>query len=118
MFEILRSPCFECQAASGTCREEKAVWSALILSSVVCHARRASSAFAYVRREFFPTLTVGLLDFKVYVVLAGPEPDCSAQPQSIPAVPDHRVSRLSPFAEYQHLERVSLLIHAPHCRWK
>ena len=28
---------------------------------------------------FFPTLTVGLLDFKVYVVLARPAPDCSAQ---------------------------------------
>ena len=40
-----------------------------------------------------PTLAVGLLDFKVHVVLAlRPEPDCSAQPPSIPAVPNHQVS--------------------------
>ena len=42
--------------------------------------------------ELIPTLTVGLLDFKVYVVLARPEPDCSAQLHSIPAVPNRRVS--------------------------
>ena len=50
---------------------------------------------------FLPTLAVGLLDFKVYVVLAlCHELDCSAQPQSIPAVPNHRVSLQCPATKY------------------
>ena len=57
----------------------------------------------------FPILAVGLLGFKVYVVLAlCQELDCSAQwpripaaqPQSIPAVPSHQVSLQCPTAEY------------------
>ena len=36
---------------------------------------------------FFPTLAVGLLDFKVDVVLARLEAHISDQPPSIPAVP-------------------------------
>ena len=35
---------------------------------------------------------MGLLDFKVDVVLARLEADCSDQPPSIPAVPNHQVS--------------------------
>ena len=40
----------------------------------------------------FPTLAVGLLDFKVDVVLARLEADFSDQPPSITAVPNRRVS--------------------------
>ena len=40
----------------------------------------------------FPTLTVGLLDFQEDVVLARLEADFSAQPPSVPAVPNHQVS--------------------------
>ena len=49
---------------------------------------------------FFPTLAVGLLDFKVDVVLAQLEADFSDQPPSIPAVPDHQVSLQCPTNEY------------------
>ena len=62
---------------------------------------------------FPPFLAVGLLDFKIYVVLAlCQKPECSAQPripteypsgahpQSIPAVPSRQVSRQCPTAEY------------------
>ena len=42
--------------------------------------------------QFFPTLAMGLLDFKVDVVLARLEADFSDQPPSIPAVPNRRVS--------------------------
>ena len=48
----------------------------------------------------FPTLAVGLLDFKVDVVLARLEADFSDQPPSIPAVPNHQVSLPCPTAEY------------------
>ena len=41
---------------------------------------------------FSPTLAVGLLDFKVDIVLARPEADFSDQPPSIPAGPNRRVS--------------------------
>ena len=52
-------------------------------------------------KRSLPTLAVGLLDFKVYVVLAlRQEPDCSAQWQRIPAVPNHQVSLQCPTAEY------------------
>ena len=45
------------------------------------------------RIRLFPTLAVGLLDFKVYLVLAlRPELDYSVQPQSILAVPNRRLS--------------------------
>ena len=40
----------------------------------------------------FPTLAVGLLDLKVDVVLARLEAELSAQPPSIPAVPNRKVS--------------------------
>ena len=40
---------------------------------------------------FFPTLAVGLLDFKVDVVFARLEADFRDQPPSIPAVPHHQV---------------------------
>ena len=43
---------------------------------------------------------MGLLDFKVEVVLARLEADFSNQPLSIPAVPNHQVSLLCPTAEY------------------
>ena len=44
---------------------------------------------------------MGLLDLKVYDVLAlHQEPDCSAQLQRIPKVPNHRVSLQCPAAEY------------------
>ena len=49
---------------------------------------------------FFPTLTVGLLDFKVDVVLARLQADFRDQPPSIPAVPNHQVSLQCPTAEY------------------
>ena len=56
----------------------------------------------------FPTLAVGLLDFKVDVVLARLEADssdqpkypCSAQPPSIPAVPNRKVSLQCPATKY------------------
>ena len=49
---------------------------------------------------------MGLLDYEVYVVLAlRPVPDCSAQPQSISAVPDHQASLQCPTTNHQ----VSLL---------
>ena len=48
----------------------------------------------------FPTLAVGLLDFKVDVVLARLEADFSDQPPSILAVPNHQVSLQCPTAEY------------------
>ena len=51
---------------------------------------------------FFPTLAVGLLDFKVDVVLARLEADFSDQPPSIPAVPYHQVSLQCPTAEYPY----------------
>ena len=44
---------------------------------------------------------MGLLDFKVYVVHAlRPEPDCSAQWQRIPAVPNSKVSLRCPTTKY------------------
>ena len=43
---------------------------------------------------------MGLLDFKVDVVLARLEADFSDQPPSIPAVPNHRVSLHCPNAKY------------------
>ena len=46
----------------------------------------------YPRFLFFPTFTVGLLDFKEDVVLARLEADFSAQPPSAIAVPNHQVS--------------------------
>ena len=49
---------------------------------------------------FFPTLAVGLLDFKVNVVLARLEADLSDQPSSIPAVPNRQVSLQCPTAKY------------------
>ena len=51
-------------------------------------------------KRFFPTLAVGLLDFKVDVVLARLEADFSDQPPSIRAVPNRRVSVQCPTAEY------------------
>ena len=48
----------------------------------------------------FPTLAVGLLDFKVDVVLARLEADFRDQPPRIPAVPNHQVSLQCPTAEY------------------
>ena len=59
---------------------------------------------------------MGLLDFKVYVVLAlRPELDCGAQPQSIPAVPDHHASLKCPSAEYpSSIQSLSILsVFAP-----
>ena len=50
--------------------------------------------------SLFPTLAVGLLDFKVDVVLARLEADFSDQPPSIPAVPDHQASLQCPTNEY------------------
>ena len=50
--------------------------------------------------HLFPTLAVGLLDFKVDVALARLEADLSDQPPSIPAVPNHQVSLPCPTAEY------------------
>ena len=43
---------------------------------------------------------MGLLDFKVDVVLARLEADFSDQPPTIPAVPNHQVSLQCPTAEY------------------
>ena len=48
----------------------------------------------------FPTLAVGLSDFKVDVVLARLEADFSDQPPSIPAVPNHQVSLQCPATKY------------------
>ena len=44
----------------------------------------------FVEKPFFPTLAMGLLDFESLCCLC-PEPDCSAQPHSISAVPNCRV---------------------------
>ena len=52
------------------------------------------------KKQLLPTLAVGLLDFKVNVVLARLEADFSDQPPSIPAVPNHQVSLQCPTAEY------------------
>ena len=49
---------------------------------------------------FFTTLAVGLLDFKVDVVLARLEADFHDQPPGIPAVPNHQVSLQCPTAGY------------------
>ena len=49
---------------------------------------------------YFPTLAVGLLDFKVDVVLARLEADFSHQPPSIPALPNHQVSLQCPTTKY------------------
>ena len=49
----------------------------------------------------FPTLAVGFLDFKVYVV-PPKELDCNAQWQRIPAVPNRKVSLQCPIAEYPY----------------
>ena len=48
----------------------------------------------------FPTLSVGLLDFKVDVVLARLEADFSDQPPNIAAVPNHQVSLQCPPTKY------------------
>ena len=50
--------------------------------------------------SLFPTLAVGLLDFKVNVVLARLEADFSDQPPNIPAVPNRRVSLHCPTTKY------------------
>ena len=71
-----------------------------------------------IRGLFFPTLAVELLDFKVDVVLAAvlngnvflqcptTEYPCSAQPQSIPAMPSRRVSLQCPSAQPQSMPAV------------
>ena len=65
----------------------------------------------------FPTLAVGLLDFKVYVVLAlHQEPDCSAQWQRIPTVPSRRVSLQCPAAEYPCSAKPPSIPAVPNCR--
>ena len=51
-------------------------------------------------KGFFPTLAVGLLDFKVDVVLARLEADFRDQPPSIFAVPNHQVSLQCPTTKY------------------
>ena len=65
----------------------------------------------------FPTLAVGLLDFKVDVVLARLEASlqcrtakypCSAQPQSILTLPKRKVSLQCPTAEYPCSHQISL----------
>ena len=91
---------------------------------------------------FFPTLPVGLLDFKVDVVLARLEADfsdqppsipavpnrrvflqcpttkcpCSAQPTSIPAVPSRRVSLQCPTAEYPCTAQPQSIPAVPNCK--
>ena len=73
----------------------------------------------YLLHHYSPPFAVGLVDFKVDVVLARLEADfsdqppsipavpkrrisCSAQPQSIPAMPNHQVSLQCPTAEYPY----------------
>ena len=51
---------------------------------------------------------MGLLDFKVDVVLARLEADFSEQPPSIPAVPNHQVSWQCPTAEYPSAQPPSI----------
>ena len=68
-------------------------------------AYRAVSARVHKTRTpdegpLFPTLAVGLLDFKVDVVLARLEADFRGQPPSIPAVPNRRVSLPCPTIKY------------------
>ena len=53
-----------------------------------------------IRYVVVPTLAVGLLDFKVDVVLARLEADFSDQPQTIPAVPNRKVSQQCPATKY------------------
>ena len=62
------------------------------------YTRVLSLVFGF--KRFFPTLAVGLLDFKVDVVLARLEADFSDQPPSIRAVPNRRVSLQCRTAEY------------------
>ena len=84
--------------------------------------------------RLFPTLAVGLLDFEVDVVLARLEADfivtnhqvslqcptaeypCSAQPQSIPAVPNRRDSLHCPTAKYPCIAQLQSIPAVPNHR--
>ena len=66
--------------------------------------------------HFFPTLAVGLLDFKVDVVLARLEADFRDQPPSIPAVPKHQVSLQCPTAEYPCSAQPQSILTLPNCK--
>ena len=60
----------------------------IYLNPIIC-GRIAFSDNFWILGSLFPTLAaVGLLDFKVNVVLARLEADFSDQPPSIPAVPN------------------------------
>ena len=72
------------------------VWQVSTLESSAAEITCAKLSMSFLVRSFliwfFPTLAVGLLDFKVDVVLA--------QPQGIPAVPNCKVSLQWPTNEY------------------
>ena len=58
----------------------------------IVHNMETTTRSSEYSHSFFPTLAVGLLDFKADVILARLEADFSDQPPSIPAVPNRRVS--------------------------
>ena len=71
--------------------------------------------------SFFPTLVVGLLDFKVDVVLARLEADFrdqppSAQQQSIRTLPNHQVSLQCPTTKYPCSAQPQSLLTLPNRR--
>ena len=65
----------------------------------------------------FPTLAVGLLDFKVNVVLARLEADFSDQPPNIPAVPSRRVSFHCPTAKYPCSAQPLSILAVPNAKY-
>ena len=66
--------------------------------------------------SLFPTLAVGLLDFKVDVVLARLEADFSDQPPSIPALPSHQVSLHCPTTKYPCSAQLQSIPAVPNCK--
>ena len=66
--------------------------------------------------RLFPTLAVGLLDFKVDVVLARLEADFCDQAPSIPAVPNHQVSLQWPTTKNPCSAEPQSIPAVPNCR--
>ena len=90
--------------ASQTPKGSKGPKATAVIASVTphCYKRRLDTAFVvfFAPSSFFPTLAVGLLDFKVDVVLARLDADFRDQLPSIPAVPNRKVSLPVPTIKY------------------
>ena len=90
-----------------------AVWDVSILPICTRMELSCPSTFLFRFLIFFPTLAVGLLDFKVNVVLARQEDDFSDQPPSVPAVPNRQVSLQCPSAEYPCSAQPQIILTLP-----